>query len=183
PHPPDSCGCVPPATAWPTPRSPPVPEPASTLPSRRYHGWGQQPSPTPSTPTQTSTPDGARAPPTHRGCRRHLRRGPKDPHSATHRPGEAHGEHRPRARQRPTRPPRPAPPTGQEPRRHTAGACATSGADRRTRTPPHIARGRSTVNPAQERVKERIATELGRGRRRSNGLTLDALDDDGLQVQ
>lgn len=39
------------------------------------------------------------------------------------------------------------------------------------------------MNPEQERVKERIATELGRGRRRSNGLTLDALDDDGLQAQ
>src|SRR5699024_11837217 len=51
------------------------------------------------------------------------------------------------------------------------------------RSLPHIDRGRSTVIPEQERVKERTATELGRGRRRSNGLTLDALDDDGLQAQ
>lgn len=39
------------------------------------------------------------------------------------------------------------------------------------------------MNHEQERAKERIATELGRSRRRSNGLTLDALDDEGLQAQ
>ena len=39
------------------------------------------------------------------------------------------------------------------------------------------------MNLEQERAKERIATELGRSRRRSNGLTLDALDDEGLRAQ
>ncbi|MEU3016705.1 ergothioneine biosynthesis protein EgtB [Nocardiopsis sp. NPDC007018] len=35
----------------------------------------------------------------------------------------------------------------------------------------------------QERLKERIAAELDRGRRRSNGLTLDALDEEDLLAQ
>lgn len=39
------------------------------------------------------------------------------------------------------------------------------------------------MNREQEPAKERIAAELDRGRRRSIGLTLDALDDEGLQTQ
>src|SRR5690625_69681 len=39
------------------------------------------------------------------------------------------------------------------------------------------------MNQEQERAKERIATELDRSRHRSNGLTLDALDDEGLHTQ
>ena len=36
------------------------------------------------------------------------------------------------------------------------------------------------MNHEQERAKERIAAELDRSRRRSNGLTIEALDDEGL---
>ncbi|MEV2275193.1 ergothioneine biosynthesis protein EgtB [Nocardiopsis sp. NPDC049922] len=39
------------------------------------------------------------------------------------------------------------------------------------------------MNHEQELAKERIAVELERSRRRSNGLTLDALNDDGLLAQ
>ncbi|MCY9782625.1 ergothioneine biosynthesis protein EgtB [Nocardiopsis sp. EMB25] len=39
------------------------------------------------------------------------------------------------------------------------------------------------MNHEQERAKERIAVELERSRRRSNGLTLDALNDEGLIAQ
>src|SRR5699024_5991988 len=59
---------------------------------------------------------------------------------------------RPRRRLR-----RPVHPTGQEPRRHTAGAAATSGADRRTRTPPPTDRGRRTVNTDHAHAKDRHA--------------------------
>ncbi|OLT27473.1 sulfatase-modifying factor 1 [Nocardiopsis sp. CNR-923] len=39
------------------------------------------------------------------------------------------------------------------------------------------------MNHEQDRAKERIAVELERSRRRSNGLTLDALNDEGLLAQ
>ncbi|MEE2035706.1 ergothioneine biosynthesis protein EgtB [Nocardiopsis sp. CT-R113] len=39
------------------------------------------------------------------------------------------------------------------------------------------------MNQEQERAKERIAAELDRSRRRSNGLTIDALDEEGLLAQ
>ncbi|GLU47860.1 ergothioneine biosynthesis protein EgtB [Nocardiopsis ansamitocini] len=40
-----------------------------------------------------------------------------------------------------------------------------------------------TEETSSDRLKERIATELGRARARSNGLTVDALDTPGLQAQ